>query len=96
MDSDVAIARDWPDKWARANSGHSQSKKRNNLRKQFRQHLAFQEFKRAHPDASCASCVNFERMPLRTEMHCAAESDFHGYAITTAEKVCMNWTPAHD
>lgn len=94
MGLDDAIAEDWPERWAKANNGHGQSKKRNNLRKAYKTHLAFLAFKAANPHARCGNCTEFKPIPVHANggMQCELESDFHGYAITTANRVCVKWT----
>lgn len=89
---DTEIAQSWPARWAKANDPRpGASKRRNNLRKAWQQHLAYQAFKDAHPDASCASCANRGRMPHDARMTCDLDSDFHGYSLVAPEHVCTRW-----
>lgn len=96
--TDAAIAALWPAAWAKANdpTRPKRGKARGKLRARYRLHLAFGEFKRANPTASCGNCAHFERMPndSKGRMHCAAESDFYGYQIAVAGGLCMKWEPA--
>lgn len=91
-DLDAALAAAWPARWAKANDSRpGASKRRNNLRKAWRAHLAFVAFKAANPEACCGNCDSFKPMPHDSRMQCEAESDFYGYQIVTADGVCTKW-----
>lgn len=38
--------------------------------------------------ACCGNCRHYGRVPVSKERCCDLESDFHGYAITTADRIC--------
>lgn len=38
--------------------------------------------------ASCGNCQHFGRIPISKDRCCDLDSDFSGYAITTADKIC--------
>ena len=96
-ETDAAIAAKWPDAWAKANdpSRRNRSKARQQIRQRYRLSLEFAAFKQANPDARCGNCDSFGPMPHDSRMMCGAESDFHGYAIATADGLCMKWRLAH-
>lgn len=89
--SDGDIARDWPDRWERANNPtlRGRSKARNNLRKAYRGWRAQIDFMRANPTASCLNCQHRKQMPLDTRFHCELDSDFHGYAVLASNNPCV-------
>jgi hypothetical protein len=90
MEHDAAIAAAWPDRWAKANADRpGASKRRNNLRKVWRAHLSHSAFVAANPDARCGNCANFKQMLFSEKHYCELDSDFHGYAITQADGVCI-------
>lgn len=92
--TDADIARDWPERWARANdpSLRGRSKARNNLRKAYRGWRALAEFMQANPTASCLTCKNRVKMPLDDRYYCAEDSDFHGYSVLTSNNPCLNYS----
>lgn len=93
--TDAAIAAAWPVQWAKANDARpGASKRRNKLRSHWNGHLALEAFKAANPEARCGNCNSFKPMPHDSRMHCEAESDFYGYQITTADRLCMKWRAA--
>ncbi len=96
MKVDAVIATLWPGDWARANDSRltNRSKARNRLRKRYAEHLLMQEFKARHPNARCGSCAHFGRMPVSQQRTCILDSDFDGYALTSADKVCRRWKAA--
>lgn len=43
--------------------------------------------------ASCATCTGFAKAPHGLQGHvCEPESDFHGYAMTTADRLCIKYS----
>lgn len=102
MTQDEAIEAAWPDRWAKANDPRpNASKRRNNLRKHWRNHVALTDFKATHPDARCGNCSHMGRVPHRTAAHrdanfCELDSDFHGYQITSPDSVCTRWSNSND
>lgn len=46
--------------------------------------------------ASCASCRSFSKIPSQVlgpgKYCCALDTDFHGYAITTADDLCVGYS----
>lgn len=45
-------------------------------------------------NARCGNCANRGRFPDRpAQMTCDLDSDFHGYALTTADGLCHRWSP---
>lgn len=91
---DEQIARDWPKQWARANdqSRVGASKRRNNLRRQYRAAMAFEEWRTRNPKASCASCKFCLPYPHReSELICDLQSTGGAYGLTTETDVCIDW-----
>lgn len=89
---DTELARDWPERWEKANSGKGQSKKRNNLRKLYRGHVAYRAFVAANPEARCSNCQHMGVVPLRKDTnHCELDHDFYGYQIVKLDQVCTRW-----
>jgi hypothetical protein len=95
-ETDAAIAAKWPDAWAKANDPtlRNRSKARQQIRQRYRASLSFDAFKQANPSAQCGNCTNYLPMPHDSRMMCAAESDFHGYAVAKPDGLCMKWKPA--
>lgn len=93
--TDAAIAKLWPDRWAKANdpTKRNRSKARQQLRKAYANALAFDAFVAANPNARCGNCKHFEKVPHDSKglWHCSIESDFHGYAITYDGNRCIKW-----
>lgn len=89
---DALVAKRYPAEWARALK--QKSGFRTKLRKRFKDEQEIEALRSV--GCRCANCASFEPMPLMSghpgEMMCAAHSDFHGYSITTAEKLCKHWT----
>lgn len=87
-DWNVRAAELWPDRWSACESltGKRRSNRRASLRKQAQNHDALA----ALPSiARCGTCNHFIKSPVGRA--CELDSDFHGYALTTAEKRCARW-----
>lgn len=92
-DRDALAARMFPDEWARVHAltGERARRQRHNLRR--RALVAVQLRDLRERGASCATCrsltggVSGIKGPI-----CDAHSDFHGYAITTLDGLCADWT----
>lgn len=94
---DAQIAREWPAQWAKAQQPPYASKKRNRLRRGFRDHLGLKNL-RAYGH-SCGDCRSIGLAPASTGIRghiCERYSDFHGYALTTMDDLCKDWTSRHD
>ncbi|TNE58642.1 MAG: hypothetical protein EP341_03230 [Sphingomonadales bacterium] len=91
---DEKIAEAWPDEWARANSGANGSKKRSSLRKRFIAAYNHEQFVKNNPSAKCANCDHcsiYQWSRTGNEFTCDLDSDFHGYALTKLNDVCIHW-----
>lgn len=93
--TDALIAELWPEKWAKANdpTRRNNSKRRQQLRQAYALSLEMESLLSRHPDARCGTCEHFELMPHdRTgQHHCAAESDFYGYVLASADNLCLKY-----
>lgn len=93
LDADIAAA--WPARWAKANASRpGASKRRNNLRRQWRLHRELTAFVAANPTAGCANCAHYRPVPHDARKCCDLDSDFHGYMMTPPEHVCTRWKDA--
>jgi hypothetical protein len=95
---DEQIAREWPQRWAKANEPRpGASKRRNNLRKCWKYAQEIACFRAANPTARCETCRNWQPVPhsKKAERHCSVQSDFYGYQITKPDAVCTYWK-SHD
>lgn len=91
-EEDAAIAKAWPDRWARANSNRpGASKRRNNLRKAWHASEALKQFRVANPNARCGNCAHMGLTPISDKPHCENDSDFYGYQLVDLDNVCVRW-----
>lgn len=95
---DAAIAKLWPAAWARANDPRlrNRSKARQQIRKRYRDHVAYVEFRKSFPTAACKNCANRSEPHLMPgKLACDLDSDFHGYQLVDSENVCTRWRADH-
>lgn len=88
-------AKTFPGQWAKAlrEKGERGRRRRHNLRRRAEDTLKLKALREA--GASCASCRDFAAMPgpgAKGQRICDAKSDHQGYAITTAENLCTDWS----
>ena len=78
----------WPERWAacEALTGKRRSNRRASLRKQAQNHDALEALPII---ARCGTCEHFIKSPVGRA--CDLDSDFHGYALATAESRCARW-----
>lgn len=78
----------YPDRWARMEglTGKRRSNARATLRRNAENHDALAALPAV---ARCGTCVHFINSPVGHA--CDLDSDFHGYALTTADKRCARW-----
>lgn len=78
----------WPDRWAatEALTGKRRSNRRASLRAQAKNHDALAALPAM---ARCGTCAHFIKSPVGRA--CDLDSDFHGYALTTAGARCARW-----
>ena len=85
---DVLAAKYFPDAWAKARTG----RRRTQLRKMGEQQDLMARLK-TDRSACCSNCNSFDKYPHGKGHICKMDSDFHGYAMTTADSLCPKWTP---
>lgn len=90
--TDADISRVWPERWAKANDARpGASKRRNNLRKAFRNYLERTAFVAANPEACCANCAHMAINFTRKQPHCELDSDYYGDQLVKPDYVCTKW-----
>lgn len=89
---DDEIAREWPKQWARANdpTRPGASKRRNNIRRHYREAKAFDVWRAANPKAFCSNCDNC-REHHDGRLICDVESTGGCIAPTDPDDVCKWW-----
>ena len=91
---DEQIARDWPEKWDKANDQNrvGASKRRNNIRRAYREAQAFDVWRAQHPTASCASCEHASpHTDAEYPFACDLEATGGWIAPVAAAHVCTWW-----
>lgn len=91
---DTEIARNWPKQWARANdpSKPGASKRRNNIRRAYRQAQEFKAWRAKHPTASCAGCAHARPYTDRAfPFTCDLEATSGCIQPVAADHICMWW-----
>lgn len=91
---DTEIARNWPKQWARANdpSKPGASKRRNNIRRAYREAQAFKAWRAKNPTASCAGCKNASTLYApKHPLTCDLEATGGCIQPVAADHVCMSW-----
>lgn len=91
---DEQIARDWPEKWTRANDPNrpGASKRRNNIRRAYREAQAFKAWRAKRPNASCAGCANVSTLYApKHPLTCDLEATGGSCMPVAADHVCMSW-----
>lgn len=88
MDWNARASELWPDRWAAMErlTGKRRSNRRASLRAQAKNHDALAALP---PHARCGTCEHFIKSPVGRA--CDLDSDFHGYALTTATDRCARW-----
>lgn len=87
---DALAKKYFPKQWDAAQAV-GKSKKRTQLRK------AAEDMKEKERlrsiGASCANCASFKKVQIGTYLKdtCEADSDFYGYALTSATNLCSKW-----
>jgi hypothetical protein len=83
--TDAAIAKLWPERWAKATS-----KGRNNLRRSYKRHLAIKALPKY---AKCGNCKHLAEGPssLKWRPVCALGSGSGVYQLATASGICEHW-----
>ena len=91
---DALAAKIFPEKWAHALTRRGKSGR--NLRSKLRMRAEYERdmIPLRAAGHSCATCRNFQKGPPGIDgMTCAAESDFRGYVLATADGLCPKWKP---
>ena len=88
VDWNVRAAELWPDRVAamEALTGKRRSSRRASLRRQAEHHDAMAALPAV---ARCGTCAHFITSPVGRA--CDLDSDFHGYALTSADNRCPRW-----
>lgn len=92
---DALAAEIFPERWAIAQA--LKGKRGRNMRCKVRNQAEHERDMRPLRAAgrNCASCRSFQKGPPGINgMTCAAESDFRGYTLATADGLCPMWKPA--
>lgn len=82
----------FPDRWARVASltGRKGQEARRTLRRQAESEIILRPLRAA--GASCGSCKFRGKHPhMRAQPTCDIHSDFHGYALTTLDRLCVQY-----